>query len=201
MWFKQDRSFFVPTVNINIRLETNKGNVHILESAKLYFFESLLAEWILDNLYDAILMSYSFSFSATNNGIEMSISGYNDKIKDLTKHLLESFRHLQMKQEDFNRVKDKFITDLNSEKMQQPYHLAFTFTKTVLREHGHTFDEILKVGQQLTLAQVQDFHSKLFDQVYVKALVHGNMASDDAIEIKNDIDSILNFKKLENPLK
>lgn len=116
MWFKQDRSFLTPLVNIYVRLETDKGNVDVQESTKLFFFESLLGDWILDNLFDAVQASYSFSFSATTNGIQFSISGYNDKISSLMKILLHSFRNLKITQNSFDREKQLFISQLNSEK-------------------------------------------------------------------------------------
>lgn len=201
MWFKQDRSFLIPTANINVRLETDKGNVDLVEASKLFFFESLLAEWIMDNLYDALQMGYSFTFAATTNGIEFSVSGFNDKIPELTQNVLYSFRHLEMTQESFDRVKDKYITDLKAEQLQKPYMLAFLYTKIIYQEHGHTIDEILEVGEKLKLEDVTEFHKKLFDHVYVKSLVHGNMAAEQALELKDHIDTILNFGVLENPAK
>lgn len=191
MWFKQDRSFFIPTVNVKIRIETDKGNDSIEQTSKLYYFESLLADWILENLYDALAVSYTFEFEATTNGIQMSISGYNDKISYLIEDLLKSFRNLEMMQSDFDRIKSKFITDLKQKKLDLPFRLAYSFSKTALREHGHSFDEILKVSENLNLSDVQEFHKTLFEHAQVKALVHGNMAEEDAVQIKDKIDNIL----------
>lgn len=201
MWFKQDRSFFVPTVNINIRLETNKGFENLFQSTSLYFFEALLAEWIKDHLYDALQISYGFSFQATTNGLQFSISGYNDKITELSERLFISFRNLEMTQTSFDRVKSKFISDLKEEKMKQPYTLAFLFTKVLYQEHGHTFDEILEAATNLTLDSVADFHEELFEKAYTKSLVHGNMASGQAAELKSMIDKHLDFGILEDPAK
>ena len=199
MWFKQDRSFFIPVAKINIRFETDKGNTDIAQGTKLYFFESLLGEWIVDNLYDALQMSYNFGFEATHNGIEMSIYGYSDKITNLTKEVLHTFRNLKITQKKFDQVKDKFVTELQAQKMTKPYILAYSYTKVLYDEHPITFDEILKVAQSLHLSDVQEFHDHLFDQVYTKSLVHGNMMAEEAIELKADIDTILNAGQLENP--
>lgn len=49
----------------------------------------------------------------------------------------------------------------------------------------------------MTLEDVQMFHSKLFDHVYIKALVHGNMAPEQAVQLKDDIDTILDFGALD----
>jgi insulysin len=192
LWFKQDRSFFKPQANINIRLETNKGRIDIGEATKMFFFESMLAEWIIENLFDALLMSYSFEFSATNNGLEFTVSGYNDKIAELTKQVLESFRQLNMTKSYFKRVKDKFISDLNSEKMSKPYELAFKFMRKYIKEYGYSFDEMIKAGAKITLQDIISFHDQLFDEVYIKILVHGNMKPSSAMQLKYDIDKILN---------
>ena len=196
MWFKQDRSFNVPIVNVILRIETDKGNDNLPQSSKLYFFESLLAEWIVVNLYDALLMSYNFGFDATPNGLQITISGYNDKIQTLIINTLKSFRNLKITQSDFDRVKSKFISDTKAEKLKQPYNLAFKYTKTIINEHGYTYDDILSVSEKLTVDEVQDFHDSFFDEMFVTSLVHGNMASEEAIEIKENIDRILDFGKL-----
>lgn len=199
LWYKQDRSFFVPLAKINIRLDTDKGNTDLVQESKLYFFEALLAEWIMNNLYDALQMSYEMSFSATHNGMELSVYGYSDKIIELTKIVLESFRNLKMEQKDFDRVKSKFITDLQANKMARPYVLAFKYTKSLYHEKFYSFDDILDIGQTLELTDVQDFHSHLFDKVFTKTLIHGNIAQNDAHEVKEEFDAILNFGRLENP--
>jgi secreted Zn-dependent insulinase-like peptidase len=171
----------------------------LFQSTNLYFFEALLVEWIKDNLYDALQISYAFSFQATKNGLEFSISGYNDKIVELSEELLISFRNLKMTQIGFDRVKSKFITDLEEEKMQQPYSLAFIFAKVIYQENGHTFDEILEAATTLSLDNVTDFHDHLFDKVYTKSLVHGNMAVEQAANLKDMIDKHLDFGTLEDP--
>ena len=196
MWFKQMRSYLIPIVNINIRIETDKNT--LLESTKLYFFETLLAEFTIQNFY-SIEAGYSFTFSETLNGIQFSISGYSDKIMEVTEELLRSIKHLQITQESFDLNKDKFIAELNADKYQKPYLIAFTFTKELYKEHGRTFDRILETGLNITLEDMQTFHSSLFDHVYVKALVFGNMMPNDAVQVKQKIDSILDFGVLRNP--
>jgi secreted Zn-dependent insulinase-like peptidase len=199
LWYKLDRSFFVPLAKINIRLDTDKGNTDLVEEAKLYFFEALLAEWIMNNLYDALQMSYQMAFSATHNGIELNVFGYSDKIIELTKIVLESFRNLKMEQKGFDRIKSKFITDLQADKMARPYVLAFKYTKSLYHENFYSFDDILKIGQTLELKDVQDFHTHLFDKVFTKTLIHGNIAQSEAKDAKEKFDAILNFGPLENP--
>ena len=58
-YFKQDRSFLIPIANINIRIETDKTLLQ--ESTKLYFFETLLVEFTIQNFY-SIEAGYSFKF-------------------------------------------------------------------------------------------------------------------------------------------
>ena len=118
---------------------------------------------------------------------------------EVTEELLRSIKHLQITQESFDLNKDKFIAELNADKYQKPYLIAFTFTKELYKEHGRTFDRILETGLNITLEDMQTFHSSLFDHVYVKALVFGNMMPNDAVQVKQKIDSILDFGVLRNP--
>ncbi|CAI2379420.1 unnamed protein product [Moneuplotes crassus] len=201
LWHKLDRSFKIPVANIRIRIETDKGNDNLKQSTTLYFFESLLGEWILENLYDALQMSYSFTFTATANGLEMNIEGYNDKILELTETLLKSFKNLEITEFKFEAIKVKFLNDLENLKTDQPFKLAFMFSKILYREHGHSFNQIFEAAKNLTLEDVENLHSELFNQAYIKTLVHGNILGKQASIFKQSIDSILQAGTLDNPAK
>ena len=198
MWFKQDRSFLAPLANIKIRIETDKGNVNLEEYSIMFFFEEYLAEWIRDNLYEAVDVGYSFEFHSTTNGIEFEIYGYNDKIIQVVKALLKSFRNFVMTENEFARIKEKSLNVLIQKKSTTIYKNAVEMSKSLIKEYNWTFDQIADECQNITLSDVQTFMNNFFDHAYVKSLVHGNIASEQAISLLHDIEKILNFGVLEN---
>ena len=198
MWFKQDRSFLSPVANVKIRIETDKGNISLQEFGIMFFFEEYLAEWIRDNLYEAVDVGYSFEFHSTTNGIEFEINGYNDKISTVIQLLLKSFRHLEMNENEFARVKDKTLTALMLKKSMTLYKIAIEFSKSLILEHNWTFDTLIDICQNITLSHIKSFMENFFDHVYVKSLVHGNMASEQAIQLQEDIEKYLEYGTLEN---
>ena len=72
-------------------------------------FSDLVNDSLTEYTYDADLAGLAYYLGALSIGVEMSLSGYNDKLPDLTRRIIEAVRNLQVRQDRLEVMKEKVI--------------------------------------------------------------------------------------------
>ena len=60
VWYKLDRSYLTPYVNVKMNLETNRGYDSLEDTINFLYLESMINHYIGTKIYDAVYMGYGF---------------------------------------------------------------------------------------------------------------------------------------------
>lgn len=70
-------------------------------------FSDLVNDSLTEYTYDADLAGLEYNLGAHSLGFSISLSGYNDKLPDLTRRIIEAVKNLQTHQDRLEVVKEK----------------------------------------------------------------------------------------------
>lgn len=71
------------------------------------FFADLVNDSLTEYTYDADLAGLAYNLSADSLGVTISLNGYNDKLPDLVRRIVEAVRNLQVRQNRMEVTKEK----------------------------------------------------------------------------------------------
>lgn len=70
-------------------------------------FSDLVNDSLTEYTYDADLAGLAYNLGAHNLGVTISVKGFNDKLPDFTRRIVEAIRNLQVHQDRLEVMKEK----------------------------------------------------------------------------------------------
>ena len=101
----------------------------------------LVVDHLNEFSYDADVAGLGYSLSMDADGLFLSAYGFNDKLHLLLTKLVHGMRHLVVKQERFEVVKDSLLRQLQNWKLNAPYDHAMHYTTYILSTRQWTNEE------------------------------------------------------------
>jgi len=182
LWYKPDNVFDMPKVNVMALIQSSV----VSESPEMSVLSMLWVEMIQDQLnefsYLASMAGLHCSVSESRTGIQLSLSGYNEKAYILYHRVIDTMRESpnRLDEELFLRVKDMIGKKLKNFLFAQPYQHAIYAADLVLESGKWTIEESLEALDQVTLKSVTDFAKRIMSRFHLELLVHGNVSAHDA---------------------
>lgn len=195
-WFKKDDQFWVPKANLFVNCRNTLPNATAENSLKARLYTDMVRDALEEYSYDAELAGLDYSVSAHSMGIEIAVSGYNDKLSVLLEKVLVTMRDLEVKEDRFEIIKERVLRGLKNWDFQQPYNQVGDFTRWLNSEKGYTNEQILAELHHLTAADIQQFYPHLLRQMHIETFVHGNLYKEDALKLSDLIESLLKPRPL-----
>lgn len=196
LWFKKDDRFWVPKANLNILLRTKLVNATPLAALLTQLYTELVDDSLSEYSYNAELAGLRYSFGRSREGLEILISGYNDKMHVLLEKVLHAMRNLEIKQNRFDVIKERLLRELRNFDYREPYRQIATYSHWVCRPHSWTTHELLDELPPITAETVRRFFPSLYQQVYIEILAHGNLNEEDALHFTDIIKATLEPQSL-----
>ncbi|KAE9367559.1 LuxS/MPP-like metallohydrolase [Stipitochalara longipes BDJ] len=195
-WFKKDDQFWVPKANLFVNCRNTLPNATAENSLKARLYTDMVRDALEEYSYDAELAGLDYSVSAHSMGIEIAVSGYNDKLSVLLEKVLVTMRDLEIKEDRFEIIKERVLRGLKNWDFQQPYNQVSDFTRWLNAEKGYANEQILAELHHLTAADIQQFYPHLLRQMHIETFVHGNLYKEDALKLSDLIESLLKPRPL-----
>lgn len=195
-WFKKDDQFWVPKANLFVNCRNTLPNATAENSLKARLYTDMVRDALEEYSYDAELAGLDYSVSAHSMGIEIAVSGYNDKLSVLLEKVLLTMRDLEIKEDRFEIIKERVLRGLKNWDFQQPYNQVGDFTRWLNSEKGYTNEQILAELHHLTATDIIQFYPHLLRQMHIETFVHGNLYKEDALKLSDLIESLLKPRPL-----
>ncbi|KAN0095601.1 LuxS/MPP-like metallohydrolase [Hyaloscypha variabilis] len=195
-WFKKDDQFWVPKANLFVNCRNTLPNATAENSLKARLYTDMVRDALEEYSYDAELAGLDYSVSAHSMGIEIAVSGYNDKLSVLLEKVLVTMRDLEIKEDRFEIIKERVLRGLKNWDFQQPYNQVSDYTRWLNAEKGYANEQILAELHHLTAADIQQFYPHLLRQMHIETFVHGNLYKEDALKLSDLIESLLKPRPL-----
>lgn len=190
-WYKKDDQFWVPKANVFVNCRNTLPSATAENNLMARLYTDIVRDALEEYSYDAELAGLDYSVSSHSMGIEIAVSGYNEKLPVLLEKVLTTMRDLEVKQDRFEIIKERLLRGLKNWDFQQPYNQVGDFTRWLNSEKGYINEQILAELHHLTAADIQQFYPQLLRQMHIESFVHGNLYKEDALKLSDLIESIL----------
>lgn len=153
-------------------------------------------------LSQASTAGYGLTIDTNRNGLILKFQGYNDKIALLI-DMVTKFLKTCMEETGENLFKTlrEDMKETYTEKLVTYYGLNGDYFSKVLLEQHYTKLELHDEIEKVSLADVRDLISRMFQKLKIEALVQGNMTKGQALNVLDMIEKNLNFEALEEEVE
>ncbi|KAF9246345.1 Metalloenzyme, LuxS/M16 peptidase-like protein [Melanogaster broomeanus] len=198
VWHKKDDQFWLPKASVIMEVRSPVASSSPRAAVLTRLFSDLVNDSLTEYTYDADLAGLSYNFGAYSLGVVIYLKGYNDKLPDLSRRVVETVRSLQVHQDRLAVMKEKLQRQWENFSMSQSYQLSDYYGRYFLSHAAWTIEEQLPEVAGITTEDVQSHIDQLLEKVSVRMLVTGNMYKDQAITLSKDLERILRSNPLQS---
>ena len=180
IWFQFDGRFKQPKVFIRFLIETPLvyDTVEHLAQSKLY--EAALHEGLNEVTYPISLAGLSYSLGIEKRGMTLSVGGYSKRTMDLLRLVAQNLKQVRIDDEKFRNLKEAIIRSMENRKLGQAYARASYHHRQLWIVKQYNEEQLIDALKAVTLNDIKDYASKLYQRVFVRGVVHGNWTAEQA---------------------
>lgn len=197
VWHKIDDVFDTPKVNIRVLLRTGLLTESVKTAVALHLFTELLKDILTPIVYPAELAGLNYELNLQNEGVEIKLGGFAQKIHLLLERILgeaenlSTITQLSDLQEKFEMHREQYEKLLMNLEFEQPYWHCGYIINGILQQKTWYYWMRLEAVKSLTLAEVINAGSRLINEpCFIDSLIHGSLKDDS--KITNILKSNLN---------
>ncbi|KAL8277256.1 hypothetical protein RQP46_010325 [Phenoliferia psychrophenolica] len=194
LFFKQDATWLVPRASVYFDLHSPVADVSAAAAIKTQVFASLVEEALADATYDASLAGLDFSVGSDQDGLQVQVSGYSEKLPVLLDTVMHRVRNLEPNATTFHSIHDRLCRAYANARLSNPSQICDTHLRHLTRETHWTYEDRLAALQGLTIQDIQEHAEVLLAELSIEALVHGNVTKEDALAMMKSVESHLGAK-------
>ncbi|EMG48080.1 STE23 A-factor-processing enzyme [Candida maltosa Xu316] len=176
VFFKQDDTFEAPKGSIKTAFHLPSSNVDVKTSVLSSLAIALLEDELNEVKYYAELGGLDVRMHTWRDGFITSVSGYNDKLSDLLKKVLDDFFTFKPNKERFESIKFKLLRGFKNFNYKVPYQQIGSYHLQLVNEKIYSQQDKIAALEAVTFDQVQKhITNSIWEQgVFAEVLIHGN---------------------------
>ncbi|KAG7958731.1 hypothetical protein I3843_10G032200 [Carya illinoinensis] len=190
LWYKSDTMFSTPKAYVKIDFNCphagNSPEAHVLTD----IFTRLLMDYLNEYAYYAKVAGLYYGINRNDWGFQVTLIGYNDKLRTLLETVLGKIAIFEVKTERFFVVKETLTKEYQNFKFQQPYEQAMYYCSLVLQDHKWPWMEELDILLHLEAEDLAKFAPKLLSRAFLECYVAGNIQTSEAESMVQYIEDI-----------
>lgn len=198
LWYKPDAVFRTPKAYVKIDFSCP----HACDSPEAEVLNDIFTELLMDYLneyaYYARVAGLYYGVSHTDCGFQVTLVGYNHKLRILLKTLIEKIARFEVNPDRFAVIKEMVIKRYQNLKFQQPYQQAMYYCSLILQERMWPWMEQLEILPRLEAGDVARFVPFMLSRAFLECYIAGNIERDEAESMVQDIEDVM-FKE-PNPV-
>lgn len=194
LWHRTNVEFDSPKADIFINIRSPQANNTPAHGVAGNVFTKLINDSLNEYSYPAYLAGLDYTLYRNSRGITIKVSGYSEKLETLLNTVLDSLLNAPLEEARFDIYKDEILRAYNNEAKDKPYSLAYKHLVTLLMSSSWTVDERLEAAKHMTFEEIQQYRDRLFKEIEVVMLTHGNLTTDESKAIALNVENTL-FKE------
>ena len=191
LWYKKDDQFWVPKANVQMCLRNPLYASNLQSFVLSATSQALVDDALVEYAYDAEIAGLMYILQDTTSGLNVAVSGYNDKMGVLLEKVLSTWRNFDFKQDRFEIIKERMQRNFRNVEYAAPYQQISMVTRYLGAEKGYLYDQLIPELDKITLDDVRAFHSLVASQFHIEMLVQGNVDHEDALKLSDMVSSVL----------
>lgn len=182
LWYYPEHEFVLPKSRVLVSFEREGVQGSAKEQMLAQLYVRTINEALNTYSYPASVAGLNYHLKATQQGLELTLGGYQHKLPVLLQRILEQMQNVDLSEEEFERYQASLTRMLENQLKNKPYERALLELRFWLFEPSFNEQELLhalsSIKREDVLAFAQDLKQKLALQLYV----HGSLSKEQAQE-------------------
>jgi insulysin len=187
VWFQPDFRFEQPKARVSLRIHTPEAYATPRHAVLTNLYTEAIEEGLNEFKYPVSLAGLDFGLRNTKEGVQITFSGYSDRILELVARVTRQLREVQVNEETFAALKDAQLRSYRNFYLQAPYQQAFYHRSLLLESFRHSIMEYEQIIPDVTLNDVRQHAKRLYQTAYVEGVVYGNLSADQVRPVMRDV--------------
>lgn len=196
LWYKSDSTFFTPKayvkIDFNCPFAVNSPEAEVLTD----IFTRLVTDYLNEYAYYAQVAGLYYAVNHTDNGFQVTVVGYNHKLKILLETVIEKIANFEVKPDRFSVIKESITKDYQNFKFQQPYQQAMYYCSLILQDQTWPWSDQLEALPHLEADHLAKFYPLMISRTFIECYVAGNIEPNEAESIIQHVENVL-YKGLD----
>ena len=196
IWFQQDFRFETPKAQLMFRIHSPEVYSSPRNAVLSQLYTDAISEGFNEFGYPVRLAGLEFGINVDKKGINLTFSGYSDRIQELVKTIAVRLKKITIDKKTFNTLKEVRLRRYQNFHFQQPYQQAFYYRSLLLEGRKFSIMDYENEIKKIKLKHLKKFAKKLYDRIFIEGLSYGNLRP----ETVRDAAKILREKLSVKPL-
>jgi insulysin len=183
LWYYPEQEFDLPKATVFINLHNQDVADKARDRIIAQLFSHTVNELISSYTYPAYVAGLNYQLHASGRGLELSMSGYHDKLPTLLEKIVDTMASLtaeNVSEEEFERYQAQLKRRLENQLKAKPYERTISELRRWLRNPSFSQQELIAALDTVTLEDVLAFNTRLKQSLYVDSYVHGTLEPETA---------------------
>ncbi|XWS66351.1 hypothetical protein CRYUN_Cryun05aG0191800 [Craigia yunnanensis] len=198
LWYKPDTVFSTPKAYVKIDFNCPHASYSPEAEVLADLFARLLMDYLNEYAYYAQVAGLHYGISPTDSGFEVTLVGYNHKLRILLETVIDKIANFEVKPDRFSVIKEMVIKDYQNFKFQQPYQQAMYYCSLILEDDTWPWMEQLEVLPRLNVEDLAKFAPMMLSRAFLECYIAGNIEHEEAESMIQHVEDV--FFKGPNPI-
>ncbi|XP_073016087.1 insulin-degrading enzyme-like 1, peroxisomal [Primulina eburnea] len=198
LWYKPDTAFATPKAYLKIDFNCPFSGSSPEAEVLTEIFTRLLMDYLNEYAYDAQVAGLYYGVNNTEHGFQVTVVGYNHKLKILLDTVIQRIANFEVKPERFAVMKELITKEYQNMKFQQPYQQAMYYCLLILQEQSWPWTDELEVLPLLKADNLVKFYPLMMSRTFLECYAAGNLEPHEAETMMQHIEDV--FFKAPNPI-
>ncbi|CAH1444376.1 unnamed protein product [Lactuca virosa] len=137
-------------------------------------------DYLNEYAYDAQVAGLYYAISHTNNGFQVTLTGYSHKLEILLDTVIAKITTFEVKADRFYVIKELVIKEYENYKFQQPYQQAMYHCSLLVKAGSWPWTDALEVLSVLEPEHLSRFYPQILSRIFIEYYAAGNIESNEA---------------------
>lgn len=188
LWYYPEHEFKHPKAQVIVRLQLPTVRDSARERVLARLYAHSVNEALNTYSYPAHIAGLSYNLTASENGLEIALSGYQQKLPVLLEQILKEMKTPALSAEQFERYRAKLQRGLENQLKNKPFERAFAELKTWLLDPSFSEKALLDELEQVSQAEVEQFGQRFHQTLQHQIYVHGSLSRAQALTMANSVE-------------
>lgn len=177
IWHLQDHRFALPYADIFVRMNFDGYRDTAEHKALARLWVAVVEDMLNEYLYPAYLAGVRVSLRALFWGIELRISGFNDRQQQVLADIVEKIRAFNPDLERVRQIQARLVRDLSNAVTRAPYQVLHRRMNQLL-SGGDTEHNLAEAMKRLDSQSLMKYAHTMLARLHIQALMHGNISAE-----------------------
>lgn len=191
VYFKTDSTYLVPEIYysfyINSPLLNSSPESQVLSDLYILAMQDALSG--LADQGSSAGLNYGMACDP-NLGLNIVVQGYSEKAQIFLEETVRTTKTHRASRDDFFRYQQKLKSFYENQSSKlQPYAQAMEISRSILFKEHVAYPEKLAALTKMSYLDFENFSTSLFDKVYIRAQLFGNIQDYDAVKVSDFLET------------